>query len=108
MYGEESLTTVAEQSQEVVRLLNESGVLPAPVVWKPVLKDSDSIRRAMLNASADDSVIGVISWMHTFSPTKMWIRGLEVLSKPLLHLATQANIEIPWDTIDIDLDGAPC
>lgn len=102
LYGEETLTTVAEQSQEVVRLLNESGVLPAPVVWKPVLKDSDSIRRAMLDASADDSVIGVISWMHTFSPAKMWIRGLEVLSKPLLHLATQANIEIPWDTIDMD------
>ncbi|MDC4233833.1 L-arabinose isomerase [Actinomyces sp. B33] len=102
LYGEETLRQVADQSQEVVRLLNEAGVIPAPVVWKPVLKDSDAIRRAMLEASADDRVLGVISWMHTFSPAKMWIRGLEVLSKPLLHLATQANIEIPWDSIDMD------
>ena len=102
LYGEDTLRQVAEQSQQVVRLLNESGVLPAPVVWKPVLKDSDAIRRGMLDASADDHVLGVIAWMHTFSPAKMWIRGLEVLSKPLLHLATQANTEIPWDTIDMD------
>ncbi|RRC95272.1 L-arabinose isomerase [Schaalia canis] len=102
LYGEETLRQVAEQSQEVVRLLNDSGVLPVPVVWKPVLKDSDAIRRAMLDASTDDNVIGVISWMHTFSPAKMWIRGMEVLSKPLLHLATQANVEIPWDSIDMD------
>lgn len=102
LYGEETLARVAEQSREVVRLLNASGALPAPVVWKPVLKDSDSIRRAMLDASGDDRVLGVIAWMHTFSPAKMWIRGMEVLSKPLLHLATQATTEIPWDTIDMD------
>ena len=102
LYGEETLAQVAEQSREVVRLLNESDLLPAPIVWKPVLKDSDSIKRAMLEASADDRVLGVISWMHTFSPAKMWIRGLEVLRKPLLHLATQANVEIPWDSIDMD------
>lgn len=102
LYGEETLAQVAEQSQEVVRLLNESDLLPAPIVWKPVLKDSDAIKRAMLEASADDRVLGVISWMHTFSPAKMWIRGLEVLRKPLLHLATQANVEIPWDSIDMD------
>ncbi|WP_165216065.1 L-arabinose isomerase [Schaalia sp. ZJ1691] len=102
LYGEDTLRQVAQQSQEVVRLLNESGLMPAPIVWKPVLKDSDAIRRAMLDASADDKVLGVISWMHTFSPAKMWIRGLEVLSKPMLHLATQANVEIPWDSIDMD------
>ncbi len=102
LYGEDTLVQVADQSQEVVRLLNASGDLPARVVWKPVLTDSDSIRRAMLDASADDSVLGVIAWMHTFSPAKMWIRGMEVLSKPLLHLATQATTEIPWDTIDMD------
>ena len=102
LYGEETLAQVAEQSREVVRLLNESDLLPAPIVWKPVLKDSDSIKRSMLEASADDRVLGVISWMHTFSPAKMWIRGLEVLRKPLLHLATQANVEIPWDSIDMD------
>ena len=86
LYGEDTLAQVAQQSREVVRLLNESDLLPAPIVWKPVLKDSDSIKRAMLAASADDSVLGVISWMH----------------KPLLHLATQANVEIPWDSIDMD------
>lgn len=102
LYGEETLRQVAEQSQEVVRLLNDSTSVPATIVWKPVLKDSDSIRRAMLDASSDDRVLGVIAWMHTFSPAKMWIRGLEVLSKPLLHLATQATVEIPWDTIDMD------
>lgn len=102
LYGEETLREVAEQSQEVVRLLNGSGIIPAPLVWKPVLKESDSIRRAMLDASSDDSVLGVIAWMHTFSPAKMWIRGMEVLSKPILHLATQAGVEIPWETIDMD------
>ncbi len=102
LYGEDVLVQVAEQSREVVRLLNASGLMPAPIVWKPVLKDSDAIRRAMLDASSDDKVLGVISWMHTFSPAKMWIRGLEVLSKPLLHLATQANVEIPWESIDMD------
>lgn len=102
LYGEDTLREVAEQSQEVVRLLNESGLMPAPILWKPVLKDSDHIRRAMLEASADDAVLGVVAWMHTFSPAKMWIRGMEVLSKPILHLATQAGVEIPWDSIDMD------
>ena len=76
--------------------------LPAKVVWKPVLTDSDAIRRAALEANADDSVIGVIAWMHTFSPAKMWIAGLDALRTPLLHLHTQANVELPWDTIDFD------
>lgn len=102
LYGEDTLKQVADQSQQVVSLLNESGLMLAPIVWKPVLKDSDSIRRAMLDASGDDSVLGVITWMHTFSPAKMWIRGLEVLTKPMLHLATQADVEIPWDSIDMD------
>jgi L-arabinose isomerase len=68
----------------------------------PVLKSSDAIRRAMLDANGDDSVIGVITWMHTFSPSKMWIHGLGVLTKPLLHLHTQANVALPWDDIDFD------
>ncbi len=67
-----------------------------------MLTDSESILRAMLDAGSDDSVIGVIAWMHTFSPAKMWIRGLEALRKPLLHLHTQANEALPWDTIDMD------
>ncbi|GEK20068.1 L-arabinose isomerase [Cellulomonas xylanilytica] len=100
LYGEETLRQVATQSQEIAALLEDA--LPARVVWKPVLTDSDAIRRAALEANADDSVIGVIAWMHTFSPAKMWIAGLDALRTPLLHLHTQANVELPWDTIDFD------
>jgi len=99
LYGEETLRQVAEQSQAVADGL--SG-LPVKVVWKPVLKDSDSIRRLALEVNARDDVIGVIAWMHTFSPAKMWIAGLDALQKPLLHLHTQANVELPWTDIDFD------
>lgn len=102
LYGEETLRQVAEQSQEVARLLDASEHVPARVVWKPVLTDSDAIRRAMLEANGRDDVLGVITWMHTFSPAKMWIAGLDALAKPLLHLHTQANVELPWSTIDFD------
>src|SRR6185369_13878236 len=93
---------VAEQSQAVATGLQGSSDIPVTVVWKPVLTDSDSIRRAVLEANADDSVIGLIAWMHTFSPAKMWIAGLDALQKPLLHLHTQANVELPWADIDFD------
>ncbi|WP_139418029.1 L-arabinose isomerase [Agromyces laixinhei] len=99
LYGEETLRQVAEQSQAVVAGL---GGLPVKVVWKPVLKDSDSIRRLALEVNTRDDVIGVIAWMHTFSPAKMWIAGLDALRKPLLHLHTQANVELPWADIDFD------
>ncbi|MFJ2621642.1 L-arabinose isomerase [Glutamicibacter sp. NPDC087344] len=102
LYGEETLRQVAQQSTEVAATLDSSEQVPARVVWKPVLKDSDSIRRAMLEANSDDNVLGVITWMHTFSPAKMWINGLKALDKPLLHLHTQANVELPWDSIDFD------
>jgi L-arabinose isomerase len=102
LYGEETLRQVAEQSQEVVRGLQSASDIPVTVVWKPVLKDSDSIRRAMLDANSADNVVGVIAWMHTFSPAKMWISGLDALQKPLLHLHTQANVELPWAEIDFD------
>ncbi|MGO3829889.1 MAG: L-arabinose isomerase, partial [Microbacterium gubbeenense] len=102
LYGEETLQQVADQSQDVARLLDENESTPAPIVWRPVLTDAESIRRAMLDANADDSVLGVIVWMHTFSPAKMWIKGLEELRKPLLHLHTQANVELPWSDIDFD------
>ena len=102
LYGEETLQQVADQSREVARLLDENAEVPAPIEWRPVLTDAPSIRRAMLDANADDDVIGIITWMHTFSPAKMWISGLEELRKPLLHLHTQANVELPWDTIDFD------
>ena len=90
---------MAEQSQAVADGL---AGLPVKVVWKPVLKDSDSIRRLALEVNARDDVIGVIAWMHTFSPAKMWIAGLDALQKPLLHLHTQANVELPWAEIDFD------
>jgi L-arabinose isomerase len=102
LYGEETLRQVAAQSQQVVATLDAAGDVPVRIVWRPVLTDTESIRRAMLDASADDRVIGVIAWMHTFSPAKMWIAGLKVLSKPLLHLHTQANVELPYGDIDFD------
>ncbi len=102
LYGPETLAQVADQSQAIARQLGVSRDLPVRVVWKPVLTGSDEIRRAMLEANSDDSVIGVIAWMHTFSPAKMWIAGLDSLQKPLLHLHTQANVGLPWAEIDFD------
>ncbi|MDA3806146.1 L-arabinose isomerase [Clavibacter sp. CT19] len=102
LYGEETLQQVAEQSQEIARQLEEASDVPVRVVWKPVLKDSDSIRRMALEANASDQTIGLIAWMHTFSPAKMWIQGLDALQKPFLHLHTQANVALPWSTIDMD------
>jgi len=102
LYGEETLAQVAEQSLGVVHLLNESSDIPVTIVWKPVLKSPDAIRRAMLDATTNDTVVGVIAWMHTFSPAKMWIQGLDALRKPFLHLHTQANVELPWADIDFD------
>ncbi len=99
LYGEETLRQVAEQSQAVAAGLDG---LPVRVVWKPVLIDTDGIRRFALEVNARDDVIGVVAWMHTFSPAKMWITGLDALRKPLLHLHTQANVELPWEEIDFD------
>ncbi|MDZ8200227.1 L-arabinose isomerase [Microbacterium sp. SSW1-59] len=99
LYGEETLRQVAAQSQAVVAGLEG---LPVRIVWKPVVKDADSIRRLALEVNARDDVIGVMAWMHTFSPAKMWIAGLHALQKPLLHLHTQADVELPWAEIDFD------
>lgn len=101
LYGDETLRQVAEQSQQIVKMIEASDV-PVKVVWKPTLKDSGSIRRMALEANASDNTIGVIAWMHTFSPAKMWIAGLDTLRKPLLHLHTQINVELPWADIDFD------
>ena len=99
LYGEETLRQVAAQSRQVVAGL---GSLPVRVVHKPVLIEPDGIRRLALEANSRDDVIGVIAWMHTFSPAKMWIAGLDALHKPLLHLHTQANVGLPWGEIDFD------
>ncbi|KAA1423674.1 L-arabinose isomerase [Mumia zhuanghuii] len=102
LYGEDTLRQVAEQSRDIAGVLDRTEDLALPVVWKPVLTSSDAIRRLILEANADDSCAGVVAWMHTFSPAKMWISGLDALAKPLLHLHTQHHVEIPWATLDMD------
>jgi len=102
LYGEVTLKQVAEQSKEVSDLLARNIDSQVEIIWKPILKSADEIRQAMQDASANNACIGVIVWMHTFSPAKMWISGLQALTKPLLHLHTQANSQLPWATIDMD------
>jgi L-arabinose isomerase len=102
LYGPETLDQVAAQSQAIVRRLDELADVPVTVVWKPVLLDAASIHRQMLAANSDPGCVGVVAWMHTFSPAKMWIAGLDALQKPLLHLHTQAGMELPWSSIDMD------
>ena len=102
LYGEQTLQQVADQSREIAGALGASADVPVRVVWKPVVTTPDAIRRVCLDATADDACIGVIAWMHTFSPAKMWIAGLDALRKPLLHLHTQAGASLPWSTIDMD------
>ena len=102
LYGPDTLAQVADQSQQIQRALDASESIAAQVVWKPVLTDSGAIRTLMLEANASDNCVGVIAWMHTFSPAKMWISGLDALRKPLLHLHTQVNVALPWQSIDMD------
>ncbi|MFF7293666.1 L-arabinose isomerase [Microbacterium sp. NPDC008134] len=102
LYGPETLAQVAAQSQEIAGILDAADDVPVRIVWKPVLTDSDAIRRIVLETNADDRVIGVVAWMHTFSPAKMWITGLDSLRKPLAHLHTQHNVALPWSEIDFD------
>ncbi|MFC3455358.1 L-arabinose isomerase [Amycolatopsis speibonae] len=102
LYGEETLEQVAGQSLQIQRMLADTGRISAELVAKPVLTEPSAIRRVMLEANADDACVGVIAWMHTFSPAKMWITGLDALRKPLLHLHTQLNEALPWRSIDMD------
>ena len=102
LYGPETLKQVAEQSQRVAETLDAASDVPVKIVWKPVLTDSEAIRRTALEANAADNVIGLVAWMHTFSPAKMWIAGLDALQKPLAHLHTQDNVGLPWGEIDFD------
>ena len=102
LYGEETLRQVAEQSRGIAERLAAVPGLPVRLVWKPVLTDSSAIMHVVLAANADPACVGLIAWMHTFSPAKMWIAGLDLLRKPLLHLHTQAHVELPWSTIDMD------
>jgi L-arabinose isomerase len=102
LYGEQVLEQVAEHSQIIARALSESGKIPINVVFKPVLTTPEEIYTLCMEASAAKNCVGLITWMHTFSPAKMWIAGLKVLQKPFLHLHTQFNRDIPWDSIDMD------
>ncbi len=102
LYGDECLSHVAAHSKEMVDFMNKSGILPFEVVWKPTLITNELIRKTFNEANTDDECAGVITWMHTFSPAKSWILGLKELRKPLCHLHTQYNQEIPYDTIDMD------
>lgn len=102
LYGEECLGKVAEHSQIIVERLNKSEMLPFEVIWKPTLITNELIRKTLNDANSDNECAGVITWMHTFSPAKSWILGLQEYKKPLCHLHTQFNQEIPYDTIDMD------
>lgn len=102
LYGDECLRKVADHSAKIVEGLNATGKLPFEVVLKPTLIDQASIRKTFNDANNDETCAGVITWMHTFSPAKMWIIGLQEYKKPLCHLHTQFNQEIPYDTIDMD------
>ncbi|GAA2740852.1 L-arabinose isomerase [Kitasatospora cinereorecta] len=102
LYGEDTLRQVADQSRRIAAALDDDSGIPVRIVWKPVLTDAGAIRRICLDANSDDACIGLIAWMHTFSPAKMWIAGLDALRKPLLHLHTQANVALPWASIDMD------
>ena len=102
LYGEDILAQVAEKSKQVVATLNAASDLPIKATWKPVLTTPEAIKALCLEASANPNCIGVITWMHTFSPAKMWIGGLNALQVPILHLNTQANSELPWESIDMD------
>jgi len=102
LYGEETLRQVAENSQQIVSGFNTSTQIPVKIVYKPTVKSPDEITNVCQEANAEKNCIGIITWMHTFSPAKMWINGLRILNKPLCHLHTQFNAEIPWSTIDMD------
>ena len=102
LYGDECLANVAAHTKEMVEKMNQSGVLPFELVWKPTLITNELIRKTFNEANMDETCAVVITWMHTFSPAKSWILGLQEYRKPLLHFHTQYNEEIPYDKIDMD------
>ncbi|MBD1379451.1 L-arabinose isomerase [Metabacillus arenae] len=102
LYGEETIREVEANSRVITEGLDSASSVTHKLVFKSVLKEADSIRRLCLEANADENCAGIITWMHTFSPAKMWIAGLSSFQKPMLHLHTQFNRDIPWDSIDMD------
>ena len=102
LYGEETLKQVAKHSQIIATSLNATSQIPIQVIFKPTVKTAEEIYNVCQDANVSKNCIGVIAWMHTFSPAKMWIGALKILQKPMLHLHTQFNRDIPWNTIDMD------
>ena len=102
LYGDAALAKVDEHSRKMVSGLEQSGKIPVRVVFKSVLTSADAITELCREANNAKNCIGLITWMHTFSPAKMWIAGLSSLKKPFVHLHTQYNRNLPWSTIDMD------
>lgn len=102
LYGLKTLDQVAEHSKEITAFFDKSSQIPVKVVFKPVLTTPDAVRELCLEANSSKACVGLVTWMHTFSPARMWIAGLTLLKKPFLHLHTQYGCEIPWSTIDMD------
>ncbi|MCP4454075.1 MAG: L-arabinose isomerase, partial [Planctomycetes bacterium] len=102
LYGEETLRQVADHSKKIAQALSRAKALPVKVVFKPILITPEAITELCIKANSSAHCIGLICWMHTFSPAKMWIAGLKLLQKPFVHLHTQFNRDIPWDSIDMD------
>ena len=102
LYGEETLKQVAIHSQQIARALDDSSEIPVRVVFKPVLTDPAAVRNLCIEANSTSTCAGLVLWMHTFSPAKMWIGGLTALNKPIAHLHTQFNRDLPWSEIDMD------
>lgn len=102
LYGDETLKQVAAHSEEIAKSLDSSPGIPVKIIFKPVAKSPEEIYQLLQQANTTEKCVGVIAWMHTFSPAKMWIGGLKILAKPMLHLHTQFNRDIPWKTIDMD------
>jgi L-arabinose isomerase len=102
LYGDEALEQVGEHARQIVQRLSQSSHIPVTLVFKPVVSTPEAIHQLCLEANDDPQCVGLITWMHTFSPAKMWITGLDALRKPFLHLHTQFNRDLPWATIDME------
>ena len=102
LYGEETLQKVAEHANTIAMSLDNTGTIPVTISFKPIVTTPEEIHQLCQHANVSKNCIGIIAWMHTFSPAKMWIGGLKILQKPVLHLHTQFNRDIPWSDIDMD------
>src|SRR3972149_6325805 len=102
LYGDEVLKQVAADSQAIAAGLGQHATMPVRIVFKPVLTGPEAIHELCMEANREKNCVGLIAWMHTFSPAKMWIAGLRELKKPFVHLHTQFNRDIPWSTIDMN------